>query len=229
LFNKFRPQNFSELIIFLALNRPGIRQRIEEIIQTKLFIRNKTSYNLAAIEETLSESYGFIIFEEQLSQILSLIYDCSFEEAEIKRREISKIKKKIPDDLFDKIKKKILSPAESKTIYQQIESAIGYTFNKAHAVAYAYLTYYVSYLKANFFPELITYLLNQKKEKTLSYLQESFFLGFEIRTPNINHSEIDWTRKDNELYMGYGSLKSSKMEFFKSIIEERKTNGNYQN
>jgi DNA polymerase-3 subunit alpha len=77
-----------------------------------------------------------------------------------------------------------------RLIYQQIISSQGYTFNKAHAVAYGYLTYYISYLKANFFPQLITHLLDKKKDKTLSYLQEAFFYGFQIKKPDINYSRI---------------------------------------
>jgi len=80
---------------------------------------------------------------------------------------------------------------ESKLIYQQINSSLGYTFNKAHAVAYSYLTYYIAYLKANFFPELITYFLNKRKEKELAYLQEAFFYGFQPKVPDINYSEIN--------------------------------------
>ena len=84
-----------------------------------------------------------------------------------------------------------MSVFESKLIYQQINSTIGYIFNKAHAVAYSYLTYYTAYLKANFFSEIITNLLNEKKEKTLSYLQEAFFYGFQIEGLDINYSEIE--------------------------------------
>jgi len=80
---------------------------------------------------------------------------------------------------------------ESKLLYQQINSSLGYTFNKAHAVAYSYLTYYIAYLKANFFPQLITFFLNKRKEKELSYLQEAFFYGFQIEGPDVNHSEVE--------------------------------------
>src|SRR5436305_13513312 len=101
-----------------------------------------------------------------------------------------------------------MTPPEALLLYGQINSIIGYTFNKAHAVAYGYLTYYIAYLKANFFQEIITYLLNEKKEKTFSYLQEAFFQGFQIKGPGINYSEIEWSKKDRELIMGFSSLKS---------------------
>ena len=84
-----------------------------------------------------------------------------------------------------------MSSYESKLIYHQITATVGYTFNKSHAVAYGYLTYYLAYLKANFFSELIVYLLNKGKEKSLSYLQEAFFYSFQIKLPDINYSELN--------------------------------------
>jgi DNA polymerase III subunit alpha len=225
LFNRFYPQTFAELVIFLALNRPGTKKKVEEIIQNKS-TKAKVAYTSPAIRKILTETYGHIIFEEQISQIFTFVYDCSFAEAEVKRREL--IKKGLEKDFLSKAQK-VMSLSESKLIYQQINSSFGYTFNKAHAVAYSYLTYYIAYLKANFFPELITYLLNKRKEKELAYLQEAFFYGFQIKGPDINYSEIEWVKKNGELLMGFSNLKNYKSEFFQGIIEERKKGGAYKN
>lgn len=184
----FCPKSFLELNIFLALNRPGIPLSIKkEIIKRKT--NEKTSLLVTPkIREILTETYGFIIFEEQISQVIALIYDCSFAEAEVKRRNLPG--KPLEKDFLTRAKTKV-TPLEAQLIYTQITSIAGYTFNKAHAVAYSYLTYYIAYLKANFFPELITYFLNKKKEKELSYLQEAFFYGFQIKGPDVNYSEIE--------------------------------------
>ncbi|CAG8456875.1 27251_t:CDS:2 [Gigaspora margarita] len=187
LFNRFCPQNFAELVIFLSLNRPGTKKKVEEISQKKN-AGGKTTFTSPAIKEILTETYGQIIFEEQISQILALVYDCSFAEAEVKRRELTK--KELDKDFLSRAQK-VMNLTERNSIYQQINSSPGYTFNKSHAVAYSYLTYYIAYLKANFFPELITYFLNKKKEKELSYLQEAFFYGFQIKEPDINYSEVE--------------------------------------
>ncbi|MCE8163703.1 MAG: DNA polymerase III subunit alpha [Candidatus Moeniiplasma glomeromycotorum] len=225
LFNRFHPQNFSELVLFLALNRPGTRKKVEEISQKKN-AKTPITFTSPIIKQILNETYGFIIFEEQISQILSFVYNCSFAEAEVKRREL--ITKGLEKDFFNQIKKQTTF-TESNLIYQQINPASGYTFNKAHAVAYSYLTYYIAYLKVNFFPELITYFLNKKKEKELSYLQEAFFYGFQFKGPDINHSEIEWIKKEKELLMGFSNLKEYKVEFFQAVIEERKKRGIYKN
>ena len=187
LFNKFRPQNFAELILFLALNRPGTKKKVEEISQKKI-AKSSSIFASSAIKAILSETYDSIIFEEQISQIFSLVYDCSFADAEIKRRELKE--KGLEKDFLSKAGEK-MSSYESKLIYHQITATVGYTFNKSHAVAYGYLTYYLAYLKANFFSELIVYLLNKGKEKSLSYLQEAFFYSFQIKLPDINYSELN--------------------------------------
>ncbi len=170
------PKSFSELTIFLALNRPGIlpsvKRKIVKEINRKIIDKKESLFMTPKIKQILAESYGYIIFEEQLSQVLALVYDYSFAEAEIRRREL--LEKPLGRDFLVRAQKK-MTPPEAQLIYGQINSIIGYTFNKAHAVAYGYLTYYIAYLKANFFQEIIVHLLNEKKEKSLPYLQEAFF------------------------------------------------------
>jgi DNA polymerase-3 subunit alpha len=225
LFNRFRPRNFSELIILLSLNRPGTRKRAEEISQKK-FNKTKNLFSSSPIKEILAETYENIIFEEQISQILACVYNCSFAEAEVKRREI--IINGLEEDFLNK-SQKIMTKIESNLIYQQINSSLAYTFNKSHAVAYSYLVYYISYLKANFFPQLITHLLNKKKDKGLSYLQEAFFYGFQIQEPDINYSQLEWFNEEKNLFMGFSNLKDYKRDFFQEVIEERKKNGVFKN
>jgi DNA polymerase-3 subunit alpha len=223
LFIRFCPQNFSELVLFLALNRPGARKKVEQIILRKNH-QEKNYFTSPLLQEILAETYGFIIFEEQISQLLALIDNCSFAEAEIKRRELAE--KGLEENFIARLRKKF-SASDSELVYQQIISARGYTFNKAHAVAYSYLTYYIAYLKANFFSELITYFLNEKKEKNLAYLQEAFFYGFQIRKPDINYSQLSWIKKGENLIIGFNGLKECRVDFFTALIEERKKNGVY--
>lgn len=229
LFSRFKPTNFKELTFFLALNRPGIKKKIEEIIRDKFTSINKLSSVITnkEIKDIVAETNGFIIFEEQISQILSLIYNCSFAEAEEKRKEI---KHQTPSkEEFIKAASSKLVIEEIEIIYQHIISEHGYTFNKGHAIAYSYLTYYCAYLKANYFDELITYFLNNKKEKKLSYLKEAFFNNFEILNPDINFSQNEWVKKEKTLIMGFKELNDYKTTFFNNILEERNKNGPYHN
>ncbi|CAG8602497.1 10345_t:CDS:2, partial [Diversispora eburnea] len=104
LFNRFRPQNFAELVLFLSLNRPGTKKKVEEITQKK-DSQTKINFISPVIREILIETYGFIIFEEQISQIFAYIYDVSFAEAEVKRREL--IKKGLEKDFLSQTQKKL--------------------------------------------------------------------------------------------------------------------------
>ncbi|CAI2187102.1 19474_t:CDS:2 [Funneliformis geosporum] len=212
---RFQPQTFSDLIIFLGLNRPGARKRAQEISQVKA-TKKTLDFTSPTIKEILAETYGFIIFEEQISQILAFVYDYSFSEAELKRRELTE--KGITKDFLDQAKKK-LTFSESNSLYRQINSAFGYTFNKAHAVAYGYLTYYVAYLKANFFPEIITHLLNEKKEKNLLRLREAFFYGFLPQGPDINYSEIGLLeeRQKGGAYKNWENFLSRTVNYWEKI------------
>ena len=126
---------------------------------------------------------------------------------------------------------KKLSHTEGEKLWEQVVNSNAYTFNKAHAVAYGYLSYYFAFLKANYFPLLITYFLNKclnSSEKTLTYLQEAVHLDFTIHKPDINFSEVNWTRREKNLFMGFASLKNFQLNFFEEIIAERKKKGRFR-
>ena len=126
---------------------------------------------------------------------------------------------------------KKLSPKESEKLWEQVVNINAYTFNKSHAVAYSYLSYYFAFLKANYFPFLITYFLNNcinSSEKTLTYLREAIFFGFVPQKPDINFSEIQWSQKGKNLWMGFASLENFQPVFFEAIIAERKKRGKFR-
>ena len=131
---------------------------------------------------------------------------------------------------FQQCQKK-LSQEESEKLWEQIANSSAYTFNKSHAVAYSYLSYYFAFLKANYFSFSITYFLNNclnSPEKTLTYLQEAIFFGFTPEKPDINFSEIQWSQKDKTLRMGFVSLENFQHNFFEAIIAERKAKGKFR-
>ncbi|RHZ36439.1 hypothetical protein [endosymbiont GvMRE of Glomus versiforme] len=126
---------------------------------------------------------------------------------------------------------KKLSRAESEKLWGQIINSSAYTFNKSHAVAYSYLSYYFAFLKANYFTSLITYFLNSyvnSSEKTLAYLREAIFFGFVPHSPDINFSEIQWSQRGKILQMGFANLENSQPAFFEAIITERKKKGKFR-
>ncbi|RHZ36985.1 hypothetical protein [endosymbiont GvMRE of Glomus versiforme] len=126
---------------------------------------------------------------------------------------------------------KKLSQAESEKLWGQIVNSSAYTFNKSHAVAYSYLSYYFAFLKANYFSSLITYFFNNcvnSSEKTLAYLREAIFFGFIPQGPDINFSEIQWNQRGKILQMGFANLENFQSAFFEAIITERKKKGKFR-
>ena len=195
LISRFQPRVFSDLALILALNRPGARQNSELICQKKNQGNKKFSSSVL-LHQILAETYGSIVFEEQISQILVFIFDYSFADAEIQRRDLKKMNgeelTKFKHSFLVQAKKKIPSNESERLLEQMVNNA--YAFNKSHAVAYSYLSYYFAFLKANYFSSLITYFLNNQlnsPEKTSLYLQEAFFYEFTIQKPEINFSEIE--------------------------------------
>ena len=93
LISYFPPQTFLDLVLILALNRPGARNNIESIFEQRLK-KQKTNFSSPELNQILTETYGSIVFEEQISQILAFVFDCSFAEAEIYRRHLAVISKK---------------------------------------------------------------------------------------------------------------------------------------
>jgi DNA polymerase-3 subunit alpha len=224
------PESFEDLIIILSLNRPGTKRKIEEFQKRKILKKkekNKNFFNSEDLNKILEESYGLIIFEEQITKIFSFLLEISFSDAEIKRREIKEkgFKEKEEQEFRLSAKNKI-DEEDLEKIIEGINSTISYTFNKSHAVAYAHLSYYIAYLKANHFEASIIELLKKYKEKE-SLLKEAFFLDYNIESPDINNSEDFFCISNKSVFFGFNELKSYNSAFFQRVIEERKSNGNY--
>jgi len=201
IFSKLKPDNFQDLILILALNRPGANKNVEDILR-KRTIKNYSKRNLFSsdlLNEILSSTYGNIIFEEQVSHIFSCCLKIDFSDAELLRKKLKKIindEKEIEkfkiyffENSFD-----ILSDYEKDFLWEKILHSAPYMFNKAHTTAYAYLTYYTAYLKANFSKDSMIVLLNKysnNSEKMKNIFQEIISLDYQIMIPEINHSDLD--------------------------------------
>ncbi|WNE41727.1 MAG: Error-prone DNA polymerase [Mycoplasmataceae bacterium] len=240
IFSKLKPDNFQDLILILALNRPGANKNVEDILR-KRTIKNYSKRNLFSsdlLNEILSSTYGNIIFEEQVSHIFSCCLKIDFSDAELLRKKLKKIindEKEVEkfkiyffENSFD-----VLSDYEKDFLWEKILHSAPYMFNKAHTTAYAYLTYYTAYLKANFSKDSMLVLLNKysnNSEKTKNIFQEIISLDYQIMIPEINHSDLDWTfNGDSKLFvMGFDQLKIHN-SFFESVVKDRNTNGSFKN
>ncbi len=230
---KLKPSCFDELVAALALFRPGPMENID------LFIRRKEGkepieYLHKDLESILKETYGIIVYQEQIMQILSKIGGFTFSQSDNIRRAMSKKKKEVIENfrvefIEGSIKKGYKKELAVK-IYDLILKFANYGFNKAHSVSYALIGYQMAYLKVKYPIYYIANLLNMSinaVDKTKEYLIEAKKQNYEILPPNINESQKEYKIKENSLILPFSVIKNLGSESADAIILEREKNGPY--
>ena len=208
-------------------------ENIDSFIKRK-YGREKIDYIHPDLEDILKETYGIIVYQEQIMQILVKIAGYSFAEADNIRRAMSKKKKEVIDKEKDNFIKKAIDNGYDKNlaikIYDLILKFANYGFNKSHSVSYALIGYQMAYLKVYFPGYFYANLLNNvigSEIKTKEYIDDAKKLKFDILPVDINLSNEIYTIEDNKLRMPFGVIKNLGTSSVLSIVEERK-NGAYK-
>ncbi|WDR79384.1 DNA polymerase III subunit alpha [Candidatus Vidania fulgoroideae] len=205
-----KPKKFNDLVSILALYRPGPMYLIN-----KFCLRRKKKYNKyisKEIKNIIGETYGIIIFQEQIIKIISECYNISINKAEELRKFIYKNinnEQIIKNVFLNKIKKKYRN--NEKEIFNMIVKFSGYGFNKAHAVSYAIITYYMAFLKKNFFKNFIVANINcfiSDSEKTDQFIKEAKKKKIFFLKPDLNKSYYKFKKKNNNILFGLGGIKN---------------------
>ncbi len=238
LFKDLKPTVFSDISAMIALYRPGPMEQIP------LFIRRKhglepINYPHPTLKDFLEETYGVIVYQEQVLFIVRSFAGYSLGQADIFRKAMGK---KIPE-VMQKEKQNFIVGAEKKgftkelasDIFALIEPFAGYAFNKAHSVSYALLAYQNAYLKANFPVEYITaYLITNAGdlEKIAGGVNECRRLGIKALPPDINSSEatfsIEKTANGDAIRYGLAAIKNVGLGAVEPVIKERKEKGTFR-
>lgn len=228
---KLKPTSFSDLVASVALFRPGSMSQIDTFIARK-YGKENIVYLHPDLEPILKETYGIIIYQEQVMQILVKIGGYSYAEADIIRRAMSKKKQDvILNDREHFIKEAIKRGYKeniAKGIYDLIIPFAGYGFNKSHSVSYALIGYQMAYLKVKFPMYFIANLLNMSMGsiiKTKEYIDEARKKDITILKPDINISKNEYLIKDNSLILPLSSIKNLGINAATEILKERETNG----
>ncbi|MBR6071239.1 MAG: DNA polymerase III subunit alpha [Acholeplasmatales bacterium] len=222
-----KPNCFMDLVATLALYRPGPMDNIPDFIKGKN--EGNIKYLHPDLEPILKETYGVIVYQEQIMQIARKFAGFTLGEADGLRRAISKKDSSKLDSLKDDfIKRSIESGYDKDTatcIYDLIYKFANYGFNKSHSVVYAYLAYQMAYFKANYFPVFMGNILNNviSSSKTLaSYIRYSRSHGLVIHKPNINVSSKKFMITKEGLFIPFPAILSIGDAVSDRIIEERK-------
>ncbi len=237
LLRRLKPEQFTDLIHCLALYRPGPigTGMVSDFIERK-HRRQPVSSLHPKLEPVLKETYGIIVYQEQVMKIASELADFSLAEADILRRAISK---KIPEEMEAQRKKFIegclkngIDKETAVKIFDLMEYFAGYGFNKSHSTAYALISYRTAYLKANFCTEFMCALLNSEKnntDKLVEYINEAKNLGIEILPSDINESYADFTvTGDKRIRFGLMAVKNVGKAAVEAIVNARNGGGKFK-
>ncbi len=228
-----KPDCIEDIIALIALYRPGPMNMVPEFISRKQG-KTKIVYEVPELEEILKETYGVIVYQEQVMQIAGAIGNYTMAEADILRKVMSK--KKISE--MEKEKPRFLKGAEKKNIpdkkarkiWEQMETFAEYGFNKSHSTAYAMISYQTAYLKANYPVEFMAALLTSEKDnrdKIIKYIGSCKEIGINVLPPDINESMRDFSVATENVRFGLAAVKNVGVGAIDSIISAREEKGNF--
>ena len=234
LVKRMEPRNIEDITALLALFRPGPlgSGMIDDFINRKKG-KVEIQYLHPRLEPILKDTYGVIVYQEQVMQIASQLAGYSLGEADILRKamgkKIKEVMKKQQKQFIEGALKNGIDKKTANEIYDLIAYFAGYGFNKSHSVSYAFLSYQTAYLKAHYPVEFMAALLTsimQYTDKVVKYIKECQNMGLKILPPDVNESLIDFTVVDkNTLRFGLAAVKNVGRAAVENIIKERKENG----
>ena len=227
-----QPRRFEDIMAVIALYRPGPMQFIEEFVERR-HGRTPIEYIHPKLEPILKKTYGIIVYQEQISRILTDVAGYTAPAADNVRRAVGKKKKEV---LLAEREAFVRGAAQSsgvskeiaEQIFDQIEKFASYGFNQAHAADYAVITCQTAYLKSKYPLEYMTALLCVERgntEKLGIIAAESRRLGIEILPPDINHSVCDFVIENGKIRFGLGAIKGVGDGPIAAIVTARQDGG----
>lgn len=236
LLRRLNVETFEMLTAASSVIRPGVAESgmMQEFI-TRHKDPSRRKYLVPAMEEHLHETYGVMIYQEDVIKVAHHIAGLTLEEADLLRRAMSgkmrshKAMDQITNKFFSSAKKQGLTEEQAKELWRQIESFAGYSFCKAHSASFAQLSFQVAFLKAHFPAEFMASVLSNGGGfySPAVYIQECKRLGLKVRLPCINKSEYEYTGNGSEVRIGLKAIKNISRVSAEKIISERKKNGGY--
>lgn len=232
-----KPQNLKEIMPILALYRPSAKKMIESFLINKarnqIIIYAKDGSEIKGVEclyPIVKDTYGVILYQEQISQILKTWAGYEMQEAEAIRRIISKKKiEKMTKERERFIERSVLNERDKETsekLFETIEEFAQYGFNKAHTAAYIQVSFECAYLKANHPEEYMSFLISseigESTKKAAEYVLEAKRMGIEVKNPDINKSFTEFEPSKDSIEFGIAVIKNVGKTNANVMINERK-------
>ena len=240
---ELKPTNLEDIIAGISLYRPGPMDFIPQYIEGK---NNSESikYDTPALEPILSPTYGCIVYQEQVMQIVRDLAGYSMGRSDLVRRAMSKKKTDVmererqnfvygnEEEGVPGCVKNGISPETANKIYDEMIDFAKYAFNKSHAACYAYVAYMTAYLKQHYPSEFMAALMTSVMDstsKTAQYILACRDLGIKILPPDVNEGFGKFSTENGSIRFGMAAIKGIGMPVVDDIVEEREKNGKYEN
>jgi DNA polymerase-3 subunit alpha len=236
LITRIKPESIEDITALLALYRPGplASGMVDDFIKGK-HGKKSVTYELPQLEEILKETYGVILYQEQVMKIASTLASFSLADADLLRRamgkkkasEMTKQKKKF----IEGARKNRINISKAEKIFDLMAKFAEYGFNKSHSAAYAYVTFQTAYLKTHYPVEFMAALLSSEMDNTdkvVKHINECREKSIEILHPDVNESFQDFTVTGSKIRFGLEAIKNVGKSAIESIISAREEKGKFK-
>ncbi len=231
---QLRPGSIEDVTAIVSLYRPGPMDNIPAFVDCK-FGRREIDYLHPMLEGVLKETYGIIVYQEQVMQIAQILAGYSLGEADLLRRAMGKKKK----EEMELQRARFVSGAEAKgvpgaqagSIFDLVDKFAGYGFNKSHAAAYAVVSYQTAWLKANAPVEFFAASMSldiANTDKLSVFYQDAKRFGVKIRPPCVNRSMADFDVEDGEVLYALGAIRNVGMQAMEHVVQVRREGGPFR-
>ena len=236
LVKKLKPDVFEDLGALVALFRPGPlgSGMVDDFVERK-HGRQAITYAHPRLEPILKDTYGTMVYQEQIMQIFQVMADYSLGQADQVRRMMGH---KDPaamaaqkGKLVEGSAKYGMKKEDAEDLFEKIENFAQYCFNRAHSSAYAFVAYQTAYLKCHYPVEYLSALLSSvagDQDKTQAYIEEALKYGIKVLPPDINKSYLEYAPDGHNIRFGLASIKQVGEGVIEEIIKEREENGEYK-
>lgn len=233
LLQRLKPGSIDDLTALIALYRPGPlgSGMVDDFIQCK-HGQKKVSYPLPELEDVLRETYGIILYQEQVMQIARRLASFSLADADLLRRAMGKKKAsemtKQKSRFLGGAKQNRIDPGKAEMIFDLMAKFAEYGFNKSHSAAYAYIAFQTAYLKAHYPVAFMAALLScemDTTDKVVKHISECREKNIDVLPPDINASRQDFTVDGGKIRFGLAAVKNVGLGAIESILGARDSGG----
>ena len=230
---RLKPQRIEDIIAMVALYRPGPMDLIDDFVNRK-HGRAAIAYEHPLMERHLQETYGIMVYQEQVMRLAADLAGFSLGEADTLRKAMGKKDRELMAQQREKFvsgcKANKIDAKKAERIWDLIEKFAGYGFNKSHAACYGVVAYQTAYLKANYPTEFMAALLTSEMEKTdkiVQYVEETRAMGLRVEPPDVNVSRAQFTVAGDAIHFGLAAIKNVGATAIDSIVKVREGDGTF--